>query len=179
MKKSYLLTLLFLFSAQSVCADSFFRVLAAHIKGFVKRDASSEQKERLTKLAAVLIISASITLYCVAAARAILNGDEVPPIKLPSLKKPPGPKGRRKPSRKKPRRRKSDSSLRKPSMHKLPELAPSESMRNFFDQPTQSPHSALREDPIKISEKSRADTGSVRLRGNFLAGLEEPEPLFS
>lgn len=129
--------------------ESFFHTLQADLKALIKGNASPEQKERLTKQAAVTLMVFSIALYGVAAWGAMQEGQELLPLQLGGFPRPRGPLGRR-PSHRYARRRRSERALTGPSRQDVPFL-PSASMTDLFNEKMPSPFAVLRDDDSPFS----------------------------
>ncbi len=137
MKKSYALAFFLLLTMQSVMAERrehFLRTLCIDLKAFIQGNASEEQKDRLVKQAAAMILAGSIALYCVVIFGARRDGEKVPlPLKqLAGLVQ---------------RGMGSGGEAEADQSGPPPPIALSDSMRNLFEQPAPSPFSALRNAP--------------------------------
>jgi len=115
----------------AACQKSFFQTLHADFRAFIKGEASSEQKERLTKQAGVTILVGSALLLCFAVWGAHKDGEELPISfgQLASLTK------------------EGAGFVGGGGVADAPPLVATPSTRDLFDQPTPSPFSQLREDP--------------------------------
>lgn len=143
MKKIYALIFLLLITvhaAHTEQPENFFQILRIDMRAWMKGEASDEQKDWLAQQAGAVILAFSITLFCVVAVRAMLNGEKVPPLPLRSFGGSSGP-------------RKPDNLLRRQDTQKLPTLDPSASMRDLFAEQMPSAHSVLRQ---RLSKRGRA-----------------------
>ena len=137
MKKFYVLSLFLLITVQSMVAErreSFLRTLCIDLKAFIHGDASEEQKERLVKHAAAMILAFSISLYVVSIFGAVRDGEKMLGLlkQLAGLARARGA---------------GSGGQSDPTDSPASFVTPSASMRNLFEQPAPSPFSALRDDP--------------------------------
>jgi len=179
-KKSYALSFLLVITVQSMVAENMkrsFQTVCTDIRAVMKGNASPEQKERLIKQAAAMILAFSISLYCVSALGAMWDGQKVSPIQLGAFAKPLGPKGQRRPSRKNNhlRRRKSDISLRGPEKQDVPLIGASDSMRGFFDFKPPPADSVLRDDSNHAERERRGVPDKDEIKRKDSMSMDMPD----
>ena len=167
MKKSYTLSFLLVITVQSMVAENMkrsFQTVCTDIRAVMKGNASPEQKERLIKQGAAMVLAFSISLYCVSALGAMWDGQKVLPIQLGAFARPPGPKGRRKPSRSKNhlRRSKSGSKLHGPGRQDVPLIGSSDFMRGLFNLELPPAASVLRDDSASTPGREKASDSLFR-----------------